>query len=240
MVVLAGACGGSARSAAPPGTSRPAQSATTAPPASPADPAQLLGAAETDATAAGWTHTVITFDSGGVHALYVQDDGPGQGRQDVTIDGSHHLQALVLNGTAYFKADQVAATTYMQLPAATVNQIAGKWVQVPSTDQGYSNVAADIDLASVLADTTPTAPLTETAPTTVDGQKVIGITGGLPAAAHATGTCTLYVTAGAHPLPVAFTTAVAGSPSRIDFTRWGVAQTLTPPPGAIPASSVGL
>lgn len=240
MAVLAGACGGSAKSAAPPATTRPAQTTVTAPPAAPADPAQLLGAAEQDAAAAGWTHTVVTFDSGGVHAVYVQDDGPGQGRQDVTVDGSHHLQALVVGGTAYFKADQVAASTYMQLPAATVNQIAGKWVQVPSTDQGYSSVAADIDLAAVLADTTPSAPLTETAATTVDGQKVLGISGGLPAVAHATGTCTLYVSAGAHPVPVAFTTTASGSPARVDFSRWGVTQTLTAPAGAIPASSVGL
>ena len=117
----------------------------------------------------------LRWSSGGIRPIRRS----WRGRQDATIDGHNHLDVIVLNNTAYFQADAGAASVYMQLPATTVNQIAQKWVEVPSSDQAYSDVAQDVDIASVLTDTTPSGPLSVTTPTTMDGRKVVGIMGSL-------------------------------------------------------------
>ena len=240
MAVVAAACGASSRSATDAPPAQGVHPTVTTPAASANDPSQLLAIAEQDATGQGWAHAVVRMNSGGHQAVYDQYDGPGEGRQDATIDGHNHLDVIVLNNTAYFQADAGAASIYMQLPATTVNQIAQKWVEVPSSDQAYSDVAQDVDIASVLTDTTPSGPLSVTAPTTMDGRKVVGIMGSLPAGATGTGSSTLYISTGSNPVPVAFTSSGTDTPNRVDFSKWGATQTIAAPPRPISASSVGL
>jgi hypothetical protein len=205
------------------------------------NPTSLLSSAVSNASAEGWTHAVVKIDSDGHSAVYDQYIGPDEGTQNITIDGDHQLDVILVNNIAYFKADAWTASTFMQMPAAIVPRIAGRWVEVPSSDQAFSGISSDVGLASVLSeDIAPSGPLTESAPTTVDGQRVVGVTGGLPTDLDTTGTQTVYISTGPHPLPVAITMTGQDVPNQIDFANWGVTHSISPPPEAIPAATVGL
>jgi hypothetical protein len=236
LLVLPAACGGTSKATAPTTTSP--RSTTTTAPANGAS--RLLSEVTRDATGEGWTHIDVTVTASGLDAVYSQDDGPQSGSQTITINKDLHLQFVLIDHTAYFKGDAGALTTYVDLPSSMVSKIAGRWVAVPSTDKAFASVSADLDITSVVAEITPSGPLGETAPTAVDGKRVVGITGDVPSEATNAGTCTLYVSVGAHPLPVAFAATDDNAKSSISFTNWGVSRDLAAPAGSILASSVGL
>ena len=83
--------------------------------------------------------------------------------------------------------------------------------------------------------------MTETAPTTIDGQPVIGIHGAVPVpgSPHSTVTATLYISRASNPLPVGATyTYSGGGSATIRLSHWGETVSLTPPANAIPDSKL--
>ena len=212
----------------------------TALPAQFTTPSEVLAAAERDANAENWVDVVAIIDSGNIRAVYDQSDGPARGSEELTINSLDHLGLVVFNHTAYFIADSGAASRYLQLPPSTVARIAQKWIEVPATDPLFKSLAAGLGLQSLLTNTLPSGPLTESAPTTIDGHVVVGISGGVPSSEGGKGSCTLYVSTGPHPLPVALRATGSGMPNRVDFSQWGLPQIIHVPRQAILASSVEL
>jgi hypothetical protein len=105
----------------------------------------------------------------------------------------------------------------------------------------YDDVTAGITLSSVASELQIAGNLTKAAPATVAGQPVIGVqaplpvTDGLPSGAK----MVLYVTDNAALRPVRYELVGGGSTtSELSFSQWGEKLTLTPPPNAIPASSL--
>jgi hypothetical protein len=134
----------------------------------------------------------------------------------------------------------------MGVPANEATGLVDRWVAVrPGQSLGqnsYTDIAAGITLSSVATELQVASPLTLTAPTTADGQRVIGVQGSVPASQQSSGPAqvTLYVAAIGIPRPVLYTASAAGgAQNRIAFSRWGETVPLTAPQGAISAASLG-
>jgi hypothetical protein len=132
------------------------------------------------------------------------DVGAKQGRQEITRSGGEHARVIVVGGSAYFSGNQAALIHYFGLPSAVARGVGTRWVAVPSSSSGYSVVAAGTTLSSVIASFDISGPLTETAPTEVDGRPAVGIEGKGAVAGLASGSAsaTVYVSRSPAPLPI--------------------------------------
>lgn len=158
-----------------------------------------------DALTRGWAHVAISSTlsgaHGGIEESFSDIAGPGRGRQVVTV-GPLSGSVILMGHTAYVRGSAGALFGIFDLPATAVRRLAGRWVAITSRDEEYASVAAGVTLVSVMTAATPRAPISLRR-TTLDGQRVVELTGGLPAAAGlGSGHLTLYATDAATPLPV--------------------------------------
>jgi hypothetical protein len=184
---------------------------------------------------AGSVHVVTSIQSQGQAATYVNDTGRDSGKQVLTA-GEAQVTALVVDGTAYVNANQLAMSEMFQGSPSAAQEFAGKWLSFPSSDPAYAKISPTLTLTSLLQAITPTGPLTKLSPSTVDGQSVIGIRGELPNG----GPGTLYISSTGSPLPVEEVSGFAGGGTTSTFGGWGEPVHPTPPLGAIPGSETGL
>jgi hypothetical protein len=166
------------------------------------------------------------------------------GRQLITTSGGGHVTILSIAGTAYVTGNSAGLVGFLGLSANEAAQVADRWVFVrPGQSLGqntYSDIADGITLSSVASELAVDSPLTLTAPTFVDGQRVVGVQGSAPAGQQTPGAArvTFDVTASGTPLPVLYTASgTGGYQNRIAFSHWGETVSLTAPPGAVPATS---
>jgi hypothetical protein len=206
--------------------------------------AQLLHAALADATARGSVHQTVTEISGGKTLTFSDDVAATEGRQQITISGGARAGVLVFAGVAYISGNQTALVDYFGFPASVARQLGDRWMSIPSSSSDYSTLAAAATLASALTEITPVGPLTETAPTQMDGESVVGISGRAPSLYGQPGTLTTYVTRSSRPLPVQVTASLKANGhtpaghTTSSLTDWGEHLVLRPPPNAIPASKL--
>lgn len=180
-------------------------------------------------------HVQTTVPAQGGAATYVSDTAAASGREAVT-QGTSQLSSLAVAGTLYVEANQGALTSILRVPATAAHQLAGKWLSFPSTSAVYGTLVKNLTTGQLLQQMTPTGTVTKTAPTVVDGVRVVGLQGELPGGF----TGTLYVSSTGSPLPVeeVFTTPVG--PTTTMFSDWGESVDVTPPTDAVPGASVGL
>jgi hypothetical protein len=192
-----------------------------------------------DARSKGWVHAAATSTAPGHAAQISQDSGPGGGHQVVTIDGAH-AEVVLVGGVAYIRGDASAVPNFFGLPASQAARLANQWISVQPTDSGYADTAGGVSLDSVLQESTVTGQLTEGAEAVVDGVRVVPITGTITdPSSNQTGTGTLSVTMGSHPLPLQLVEIQSdGTRITVTFGPWGVAVPLSAPTAAIPMSSV--
>jgi hypothetical protein len=203
--------------------------------------AQLMRAALADAAAQGSVHEVESETTPSTAGTLTDDVATHEGRQNITHSGGETAHVLVVGGVAYLSGNQAALVHYFGFPTSVAREVGSRWVSVPSSSSGYSTVSADATLPSAIAELAISGHTTETAPTTVDGQSVIGIRGSVPVSgsAHATVTATLYVSRATSPLPVGATyTDGKGSTETISLTHWGETVALKAPANVIPASQL--
>jgi hypothetical protein len=198
--------------------------------------ARLVREAEANANHQGWVHIDQTFSRSGKTIDLSQDSGPARGRQTVTI-GTAHATVVVIDDVAYVNADAAALHDYLGL-ASTSASFAGKWLSIRHSDNQYVAVVAGVTLADALKADTIVAPFTMKAPTVVDGQHVIAITGTAQTTGGAPLSATLYVPVSGTVLPVAFDVSAADTIDRSVFSRWGTAVSFSAPPNPIPFSSI--
>ena len=205
--------------------------------------AALLRAAVRDALAQSSVHEVEAESSPLISGTLTADVGPKQGRQTLTHSGGERGAVIVVGGSAYFSGNQAALINYFGLPSAVARGVGTRWVAVPASTAGYAVVADGATLPSVLGSFDVSGHLTLTAPTTVDGQSVVGIHGtsaaaGL-AASTATVTVTIYVTRSHAPLPVradySFST---GGHATLTLSDWGEHLVVMGPAYAIPVAEL--
>ena len=194
----------------------------------------LLNKAFADATSRGSFHQTVTQDFGNQSGTLANDVALKSGRQLITSTDGTRAQVEVVGRTAYVAGNQYALKSYFNFNNAEVASIGGAWVGIPSNETAFASIAYDVTVSTALSAVAPTGALTEGPKTTLDGQSVVAITGGIPAIYSGTGKTTLYVTASSDPLPVRSTIQVTRPPyPTISVTgtmgNWGEHVSVTPP-----------
>jgi len=206
--------------------------------------AQALHTALADATARGSVHQNVVESSAGKTLTLSDDVATTEGRQEITISGGARASVLVVGGVAYLSGNQTALVSYFGFPASVAREVGDRWISIPSSGSGYSTVAAAATLPSALTEITPVGPLTETAPTRLDGESVVGIRGRAPSLYGQPGTLTTYVTRSSRPLPVEVSVTLNASGhtpaghTTSSLSDWGEHLALRPPANQIPASEL--
>ncbi len=201
----------------------------------------LLRTAVHDALAHSSVHQVETEKSPTASGTVVTDAGTKQGRQVITHSQGENAQVIVVGGTAYFAGNQAALIHYFGLPAALAQKVGSRWVSVPSSSRGYSVVAAGLTLTGLIGGFAIPGQLTETAPTMVDGQAVVGIKSQAPptGSTAASVSAIVYVTRSRTPLPVrAVYTFSKGGSATLDLSGWNEHLAVKAPTNVIPAAKL--
>jgi len=196
---------------------------------------QAVALAMTAVREVGSVHVVTSIQIQGQTATYVNDTGSLSGKQVITAGGAQ-VTVIVVEGTAYVNANQLAMSEMFQSPTSVSQRFAGTWLSFPSDDQAFDQISPTLTLGSLLQRITPTGPLTKLPEATVSGRSVIGIRGELPGG----GSGTLYLSATGLPLPVAEVSGPPGGQTTSIFGGWGEPVHPTAPSGAIPGSETGL
>ena len=189
-------------------------------------------------------HVDITNEGPQGTTTFSDESTTNGGRQLITTSNGGHVTILYIAGTAYVTGNSAGLVGFMGLSAAEAARVADRWVSVrPGQSLGqnaFSDIADGITLSSVASEVQVDSPLTLTAPTVADGQRVVGVRGSAPAGQQTPGAArvTFDVTASGTPLPVLYTASAAGGyQTRIAFSHWGETVSLTAPPDALPATS---
>jgi hypothetical protein len=201
----------------------------------------LLKQLSQNATQAGWVHVSIQTVGAQSMSTYKEDVGPTSGQQDITVNGNH-ARVILVDNMAYVKADAPMLADYFGVPAAKVSRIANQWIAVPPSDPEYQTVTNGVTMASILDQTLPAGPVTETGGGKFEGVRQVTIQGALPAGSGPKpGTATLLVALGERPLPLSSAAQYGSSAGPlVTFSKWGVPVQLAAPAGAVPAPSIGL
>jgi hypothetical protein len=204
---------------------------------------QVLASALAAAKTSGSVHfTVVGKDAGRTETI-VGDASTTEGRETIT-SGDLSIQAEVVGKGAYIEGNAGGLEAQMGLTAALAKTYADQWISVASSEAPYSTVSTGVRLAGALANIQPAGKLTLTAPTTKDGQSVIGVHGEPPGtlAKGTTGSSVLYVATGQPTIPLVFqVTEATGANKESDvgtYSNWGKALNLVAPTKTVPLSSI--
>lgn len=228
-VALATACG----LVSAPGSQAAARHASSARRAS-----ALLSQAFADARAKGSFHQSLVQVSGKTRGTLTDDVTLDTGRQLIRSSDGTRAEVEVIGQTAYMYGNQRALESYFKFSSDEVAVIGTNWVSVPSTNTAFASLAYDVTVTTALDEVSPSGHLTEGHVTTLDGERVIPISGGVPSgfSGGAGSRATLYVTAGGDPLPVRASVDVqqAHKPAVSltgTLTDWGEHVAVSPPTG---------
>ncbi len=190
-------------------------------------------------------HIDITDRSSQGSITYSDDAAANGGQQVITVDGAGHATILFVAGVGYVQADAGGLVDLFQVPQSQADKFAGQWIALKSGEKlgasSYDDVTAGITLASVASELQLTGTPALSAPTSVGGQRVVGVQAPMPASAQlpAAARDVLYMTDNSLLRPVLSEVTNAGAYEyRMSFSQWGEALNLTAPANAIPASSV--
>jgi hypothetical protein len=204
------------------------------------DASALLNRAFADARAKGSFHQVLTQVAGKLHGMLENDVSLDSGRQLLTSSDGSRAKVEVVGHTVYMLGNQRALKFNFNFTSQQVAVIGTNWVSVPSSDSAFASFAYDVTVSTALDEVSPSGHLTESPARTIDGQRLIAISGGVPSgfSGGATSRATLYVTADSDPLPVRAvieTSLANANKTRLTLTGtlsdWGERVAVTPPKG---------
>jgi hypothetical protein len=195
--------------------------------------------------AKGSVHDVGNYSSSsGGTVQNVYDAATTQGKQLATSSPPSNGIALLMSPQmAYIQGDASFLEDVVQMGRDDAIKYAGQWIAVPSSSSEYANAASGLTLSELITNVTPTAPLSLTKLTTIDGKSVVGVSGGLaPWANQYSGTLVLYVSTAAPYLPVADVVRGTNATDKLTGTDhmsdYGEPVTVTAPANSIPISSI--
>jgi hypothetical protein len=199
-------------------------------------PTTLEQTALRDALSKGSVHELAVATEGSLTFTSDDDVATDEGRQNIMKSGGVHAHVLIVGGNAYYSGNQTTLTSYFGLTPHLAQQVGSNWVRLSPTDPGYATVAADATLPSALDELKLGGVLSETGPTKIDGQNVVGIR----ATRHesgATGSVVMYVTSSAPPLPVSVDITARNKQGTLHSTTtlsdWGEPVSLTAPTNVV-------
>jgi len=190
-------------------------------------PVQIVASAKALADAASTVHvsgSILSSRSPITLDLLLASGKGGRGRLS---ENGLSFELIELYGTVYIKGSQ-AFYRSIAGPAAT-QLLQGKWLKAPASTGSLASLSSLTNLRPLVdAALSGHRALTKGMSTTVNGQKVIGLTDSSKGG-------TLYVAATGPPYPIEITSASsAGAGSgRVLFDHWNSPVTLTAPASAI-------
>jgi hypothetical protein len=219
-------------------------SGATADPLAHKTPAQILQAALAAAEKSGAAHYVLTSvgPAKGQMQTVTGDAGSNDARQTVTGAGAR-WESLVADDKVFITGD-VKGLKDEGFPPSVAATYANKWISIAPTDSPYKTIIGEAALYPALVQLAPIGNLTLTAPTTRDGQQVIGVRGSIRtnSGSTANGTAILYVAIATPTLPVAYSAeAVDDGETATEtgtFSSWGEPVQFTVPTESVAFSSI--
>ncbi len=189
---------------------------------------------------ASTVHIEVRVTTGAASVTYSDDAGGSFGDQIIAASNGGTATVLEVKGVGYFKANVPGLVGFLGLSGTDARKFAGQWISFQPGDVGYQRVVSGVTLGSVADELALGGQVRSLGARRVAGQAVIGLQGGTPPVWNARmgGTATLYVAAGAMPLPVTFRATTDGGGASAAFSRWGEPVHVTPPAHTIPSSSV--
>jgi hypothetical protein len=193
------------------------------------------------ARAEGTCTTVSHGASIGLSFTETTHSGATRGEQFLRVNGATG-ETLLIGTRLYTKLSAPLIDVEFGTPAP---QYANEWLSLPASAAIYHQAAFGLSFATMISQVRPAGTLKRSAVVTLDGVKVIAVSG--IANAHlglSTSTQTLFVAAAPPHLPVALDAAgrSRGVPSTltVTFSRWGRPLTLVPPAKVVPLAATTL
>ncbi len=148
----------------------------------------------------------------------------GKGGRGKLSESGLPFELIQVGGSVYIKG---SAAFYKHIGGTAAAQLLqGKWLKAPSSDANFASLSQLTDLRQLVDQTlTSHGSLKKTATTTINGQKVIGVT-------DTTKGGTLYIATTGKPYPIEISKGGSGG-GKITFDRWNSTVTLAAPANAI-------
>ncbi len=187
-------------------------------------PAEILASTKAAADAAKSVHVSGSLVTGGTPITLDMNLVAGQGGRGQLSQSGLAFELIVVSGTVYIKG---SSGFYEHIGGKAAAQLLeGKWLKAPTGNANFASIGQLTNLRQLIDGTLAAhASLSKTGTSTVNGQKVVGVTdkskGG-----------TLYVAATGKPYPVQISKPGSGS-GDITFDRWNEPITLSAPANAI-------
>jgi hypothetical protein len=187
---------------------------------------QVLTQAVSDLKSASSFHMAGTVNQGGsirVDLTYSRGTGC-KGTLGIGSKGS--ISLLVIGGTAWLKPDHAYWKSYAGSSASSVIAlIGGKYLKASTSSSNVSGLAQLCNANSLASSFTSPKDIVKGGTSTINGQQALALKD--PAKSSA-----MYVTDTTSPQILRVTSVRSGGSGRIDFTGYGNAVTLTPPPAS--------
>ena len=187
-------------------------------------PAEILAATKTasdDATSVHVSGSIVSDKSPITLDMNLLANKGGRGKLS---ESGLAFELIQINGTVYIKG---SADFYKHIGGnAAAQLLQGKWLKAPSSDANFASLSQLTDLRQLVDQTlTSHGSLKKSGTTTVNGQKVVGIT-------DTTKGGTLYIATTGKPYPIEITKGGSGG-GQIVFDSWNGPVTLAAPANAI-------
>ncbi len=182
---------------------------------------QVLSKAVSDLKSASSFHMAGTVNQ--VDLTYSRGTGC-EGSLGIGSKGS--ISLLVIGGTAWLKPDRAYWKSYAGSSASSaIALIGGKHLKAPTSNSNVSGLAQLCNANSLASSFTSPKDIVKGGTSTINGQQALALKD--PAKSSA-----MYVTDTSSPQILRVTSIQSGGNGRIDFTGYGNAVTLTPPPAS--------
>ncbi|HEV7529060.1 MAG TPA: hypothetical protein VGO29_09200 [Solirubrobacteraceae bacterium] len=187
-------------------------------------PTEILAATKTASDAATSVHVSGSIVSEKSPITLDMSLLAGKGGRGKLAESGLPFELIQVGGSVYIKG---SAGFYKHIGGTAAAQLLqGKWLKAPSSDANFASLGQLTDLRQLVDQTlTSHGSLKKTGTTTINGQKVVGIT-------DTTKGGTLYIATTGKPYPVQISKGGSGG-GKITFDRWNGTVTLAAPANAI-------
>jgi hypothetical protein len=187
-------------------------------------PAEILLATKAASDAARSVHVSGSIVSGGSPITLDMDLLAGKGGRGQLSENGLSFELIEVGNTVYIKGSQAF---YKRIGGSAAAQLLqGKWLKAPASSSDFASLSQLTDLRKLVDQTlSDHGSLTKAGSSTIDGQKVLGIT-------DKTKGGTLYIAATGQPYPVQIAKSGSGG-GKIKFDRWNGEVALVAPANAI-------
>jgi hypothetical protein len=162
----------------------------------------------------------------------------------MTAPSGARVVSLLVDGVAYLQGNALGLTRFAGVSQAFAQRYAGRWIALRPGDQvgyaSYANITPELTLSGQADELVMAAPEKLTGAATVAGQRVIGVSGPLPASDQLPAGTRQVLYAADDPTmrPVRVTLQGGSIKATTTFSEWGERVDLSAPPDSLPAATL--